>query len=349
MRKCIIGGTLALIFSTGLSLAQPQKSLANYLFLEGCRILNSNLEEVRVLPGERCLLLPSGDYISATSTKLRYYAKDNSIRWEVDGEFHHQMNLSHDGKRILVLGFHHTKGATDALRSDRFMIYSLAGQLLNSTTADVLLKAAGLMVASFPAGKATATTPVLEFSHFNSFYEIPPQQDSDSSDLRAGDLVLNGMRQGTFIVTPDLKRLVKLVRLPAHDHLVHDVQATPRGTLLYFNNVIKGTIEVRSSAIEEIMPTTGKLLWQIKSDLGPLFHSPICGSVQKISDDLVFFTHAHSGAYLYSFAAKKIVWSTIRFQTNGSAIRVVQQVKLLQLDQTHPSFKSQVDSKSTEL
>jgi len=305
--------------------------------VEGCTVYNTEVRVVKTLPGVRCLFRDNGDFVSADEKGLRYYDRLGKVLWEIPGHFHHQMNWSSDGTFILAIDSlvqQYRQGARQ--RFDRLQIVNLAGQVQHSVEVVQLFAQKQLEALKFENKFKTLLGVPQEGSHFNSFYQIPPLVPGTGRPawLRPGNYLVNSLGLGYFVLDPTLQTVLhheKKTR--ARMNLMHDVQVLENGHLFYLNNLsVESTLTNRFSTVEEQSPINGQVLTEVRGSPAALFYTRFGGGAQKVSDDLILFSHAVLGVYLYSIKQRDIIWSTVFIHMkDGGEIHYVQQVKLVDL------------------
>lgn len=306
----------------------------------GCRIFDMQGKTYGQFPGNFCHFLPDGSFISADYHSLKFFAPDNQIKWEIPGGFHHQVKVSPDGKRILALGSSIITKDGVKYRTDKFYIIDLGGKVLYEQTADVVFAQAKIPWMKWHAPgwlREQDRTLKNEMSHFNSIYEIPAQKDQSGSEFKTGDLIINSLEAGGFILSSDLKTLKKVIKLNefSHNHSVHDLQILENGHLLYFNNN-SGTSDSEKafSSIDELDLRRKKMVFEFMSEPREFFHSRFAGGVTSLDDDKILFNGEMNGLYVYSRRRKAVLSSSSAAHYILSTHRVVQDVKPLR----HPEF-----------
>lgn len=306
--------------------------------INGCRIFNIAGYMEKAFPGSICIFLDNGNVVSATDNAIRMINPKNEIMWEFKGHFHHQVNLSNDKSKILALS---SKVSGD-LREDVFYIFDLSGNVLFTQTAANLYKSTGMGPINWRMSALTldGVTLTKEFSHFNSFYDIPHLTGKNLPDwLKEGNIIVNTSLSGIFILTPDMSKVLHHIVLEGSTHhRVHDVQIKPNGNILLFNNLVamgppsiayligwKPTMH--HSAIQEIDPLTKKVVQEFTATPKTMFYSWICGSVQELDNDTWLFTHLLTGTYIYSKSKKDFVASIPGTHADNQRFGPVQQVK----------------------
>lgn len=331
MRILVLSFLILLTHASEASLVNFSKR-SNFYVYSGCRIFNNFQAEVRVLPGDRCVFFDNGEYLSATTTALRLFGANNELKWEVKGHYHHQMNLSHDKQRLLVLSSSVQRMGEDVpKRFDKFIIYDLAGKVLHEAESVALLTLANshpnTMVNNWP--NEFPGIPH-EGSHFNSMYEIPPLRPGLKlpSYIAAGNIIVNSTKQGVLVLDPTMTKVLhSRVFSSSLDHTVHDVQVSADGKMIYFNNlVIDGANGSRYSRIEEVDLTTNKMETVFQASPRELFFSKVCGGVQNLDQEHVLISHHVAGFYVYSRKQKAVVYATDTPYWQGNRFVPVQQI-----------------------
>lgn len=309
---------LPLILFSSLSMAQSWKKMN---LVNGCHIMDINGENVKSFPGSFCQFLDDGSYLSADQDHLKYFSKKNELIWQKDGHYHHQLNLTHDQKRILVL----TSAVVKNIRQDKFQVLDLAGNIIAEELADTYLKQI----------KEKKPFSELELTHFNSFYEIPTLNEGLKLPeyVKPGNFILNSYRLGYFIVSSDLKLVLHREKFNGStDHQTHDAQILPDGKLIYFNNIHSESEKSNAfSSVDEIDLTQNKSTVLFMASPKQAFFSRHCGGVQYLDKDHVLFSHMLAGTYIYSLKDQKMVSNIYRTHLNGHKFYPAQQVKALNL------------------
>ena len=306
--------------------------------VNGCKIHSLAGEPIKVLPGDLCVFLDSGDFISLTQSKLRYLKKTGEVLWQdTNPFFHHQINLSADKKRLLVLGS--VKKEIDGLsyRVDRMLVYEIStGKLLKKIDSDTILfdkKIKPYVLNNTFPPEIFGTKS--EYSHFNSFYEIPTFASTKQvhPEIKAGRYILNSLALGFFILDENLEKVMFYKKIEVADrHYVHDVQVTKKGTILAFVNVIRDSKGSLHSSIMEFDSLTMQSVYEFKSNPASMFFSRFCGGVQEVGVDLIFFSHNYAGVYLLKKTTGEIIFMNDQVFKDGYRIIPSQQIKLENLD-----------------
>ncbi len=317
------------------SSAQEILRLQGFTLVNGCRLFALTGEAVGSFPGTMCIFLPDGSFISGSDTHLRFFSKNDEILWEIPGHFHHQLNLSPDGKKILAL----SSDVSGSERIDRFLVLNLKGTVLHSQTALPLLKATNSSRLNFLISKPVAGLKV-EATHFNSIYEIPKLVGSNlPAYLREGNIIVNSTFLGVFILSPDLQKVLHHMTFKnSRLHNVHDVQVTRRGNFLYFNNMVDSgqlhffqvsgpSLPDLWSSVNELDPRTGKLIHLFEATPRHIFYSSVSSNVQEVTDDIWLFTHFMNGTYFYSKSRRELFLAVPGTHYTSTGFMPTQQVR----------------------
>jgi hypothetical protein len=280
--------------------------LESYSLINGCMVYDMKGNIIRSFPGQFCIFLDDGSFISADQTGIRKIAKDNSIKWELKESIHHQIKLSPDGARILGLSSSFSIRQERRIRLDKFLIISLDGNILHEQTSEVLAQHIDLKEPFSPS----------ELTHFNSIYEVPVLNKGNPypSYLAPGNVVVNSYRIGVFILSPDMQKVLHhRVFNNSRQHRVHDVQILENGNFLYFNNTHNDSPPLLDfSSVVEMSPRN-QVVFEFTANPKSAFFSLHCGGVQKLQGDHLVVSHMVSGTYLISIkdkSIKKNIWST---------------------------------------
>ena len=336
-------------------------SWMNYNLVNGCRVMSMTGAFVSVFPGQMCIFLENGDFLSGTTTSLRRINTKNEDVWEIKGNFHHQLNLSNDGKRILALTSDVITLEEKKTRQDKILILDLDGNIIHQQVMEKLL--VGRNIPLVPRGLNSFEQKIhnveSEISHLNSIYEIPKLNSKKNPEyIREGNIIVNGTVSGSFILSPDLKTdLHHIIFKNSRDHWVHDVQITNEGNFLYFNNVVSsnsmgssllgGDNEFTSfySAVEEIRPGSQKIVMKFEANPKGTFYSWICGSVQELDDDNWLISHHLMGSYIYSKRKKDLIATIPLTHMEYSVLLGGQQSKAYDLSKFLEARKTEQNTK----
>lgn len=302
------------------------------VLVDGCSLFNISGEHLKNFPGDMCIYLDNGDLVSADDDQLRYFTNKQKVKWEIKGIFHHQMNLSADGDKILTIA-NTVQTAEDQTKKvfDQLSVISLDGKVLHSIDSSTMLKQVNVPSMNDPIEEGIFKNDYKEGSHFNSFYQIPALNKNAKvpSFIKEGNYIANSIRLGIFVLDSTLTKVLFHWKSPfSEDHSVHDAQITTSGKLLYFNNVAEeSTPENRFSTIDEINLNTMKKSLEIKGNPATFFYSYICGGVQDLPGGLILFSHNYAGVFIYDRAKKKIIYSNYLVYFLGRKINPTLDIK----------------------
>lgn len=297
-----------------------------YHLVSDCKIFDSNGVILKKFPGYLCQFFEDGSLASVSPSGLTYMNKNSEVIWKIPGEFHHKLNLSSDGKKILALAQEVITHNKKQYRVDKFLVISLEGKILHQVLSHEILRQ--LKVPENPRiikGEIVASE---ELTHFNSFYEIPTLTEKNTpAYLQAGSYVVNSRDDGLFIISSDLQKGLFYTKLAqAHSHQVHDVQILENGHALAFVNMTyDSSPNNRMSAIHEIDLGTGKSIYEFMASPKAIFYSAVGGCVQKLDEEHLLFAHVYHGTLIYSKLKKDFVKVVIQtHMENGRYIPTLQ-------------------------
>ncbi len=325
---------LAVSFSTS-----GATKFSDRFFSAGCMLYDFQGNSVKSFPGSICLYQEDGGIISGTDRAIRALSPERNLLWEKSGNFHHQLNFTPDGKRVLALSSEVREEKGVMVRYDQFLIFDLEGNILAENSIRNLEK--NLLdnnVTQFFQGMFLNTTK--ERSHFNSIFEIGDVKVNPAVPAIAkGNIIVNSLFLGVFILSPDLKRVLHKFMIPGSPgHLVHDVQILPDGNILIFNNESNPReAAYPASALQILDPVTLKPVYSFDGEKGIPLYSSHCGGVQKLDEEYFLYSHMVNGAYLLSRKTGKIVKSIFQPNLTFGRITPVQNLRLIQLSE---KFKS---------
>ncbi len=327
------------IFFSLSVLAAEKDPLSQLSFVNGCRIYDSKVKLLKNFPGERCLFLENGDFVSSTATRVSYYSKNLEVKWTFENIFfHHQMNFAHDKKHVLLIGSEVVEEKDEKVRSDLFIVLGLDGKLVKQKTFLQLIekKNSDLARINVPDNFLKTSGSTSEVSHFNSFHEIPPLDPSGQKVKRllAARYIVNSLELGIYFLDEELKLVSHLKYADSFQHFVHDVQVLPNGRLLLFNNnnAASSTWRRRFSSVDEFDLERNKVTFQVTAQPREFFYSRICGGVQQVTSDLLMISHNLTGVFVYSRKQKKIIFSSDQLHLGqGGALVGIQEIKAFDL------------------
>lgn len=331
---------MRLIFFLLIILSSPThaEKLSNFkslYYVEGCTIFNYNESLASSLPGEICNFFGDGSFVSINNNKMRMINRKNEVVWEITAPFfHHQLNLSEDKKRILVLGSDFIVKDNAKYRVDTFWIVSLTGEILFKQSSDVILQQAKIKWLYWPSPLFVRALAPMEISHFNSFYEIPKNpKEKTNHFLKQGNLILNSNSQAFFILSPDLKKVLYTNTIKSsNNHAIHDVHISKNGNVLFFNNVsVDSHPGNLFSTVEELDLEKSKAVYSFTANPKTMFYSAKCGGVQELDSEHLLISDNLNAAYIISKKNNEVVKTIRATHMSENSPETVQEVKAYNL------------------
>jgi hypothetical protein len=272
------------------------EQISHFHLADQCSIYNMQGKWVRRYPGTYCYFESDGHLLMTDTKVLEFYNKDMVKLWDLKGHFHHQINKTHDGDYLLMSSTVE-KYRTSKTRFDKFIKVDRNGKVISTFSFYDHLKelTKGLsasdldILAPFTWDQSNKSLADYEFSHANSFYEIPPNSSTES-ELAAGNFIINSVGFNRIIILDkELKNILRII-IPTST-LRHDVQVTADGDILIYSNAIeekniKAAIRIRTypDMLEK---------WVYRRNVASL-NSAICGGAQILNKDLMLFTEINS-------------------------------------------------------
>lgn len=320
-----------LSFFLFITFSLGQSWSTNHL-VNGCRVFDFQGKIVRDFPGRLCVFLSDCRFASYDNQKLTFFGTNSEKLWQIEGYFHHQLNLSPDGESILAMGSELVDLEGKQVRSDVLMVINLKGEVVHKTTALELWKQVKLKARLRNSNQEMLQLSKVEneLSHFNSFYEVPLARQKSY-----GKYIVNSREDGVLLISSDLKKVLGFFKIPqSFDHQVHDAQILPNGHLLVFNNVNRKTSGMDfSSSILELDVKTLKKKFEISATPKSFFFSPTGSSVQKLDNDHYLISHLLMGSMIYSKIKKDFIEIILGTHLLDGVPTPTQQVKAIDLKQ----------------
>lgn len=271
-----------------------------FLVRVGCAIFDISGQPVRSLPGGRCIFNRDGSFISGDSTTLSFYSKEMKLVWQLPMHTHHIITKTADGN-LLVGSSEIKKFSGKNTRIDLLLVVSPDGKILQRLSVLEMFRQRTKWNARFMSphiwpfkwDPAANLGVDFEYTHLNSFYEIPENLLSiNDPAFRKGNIIANFFGpEKTLILTPDLKKVLKRVQVSKREPWadLHDVQILANGNLLAFRNSAFSGGAIHSELLE-IEPRNSKIVWRFIDTPPGGFHTPLCGSVQLLADNKILFS-----------------------------------------------------------
>lgn len=294
-----------------IAIAQVENAKSQIHNVIDCQIFDMKGETLRRFPGEFCLFLDDGRFLSAQKSKLLLYDQNGRVVWQKDIYPHHQMNLTLDGGSVLVIGSESRinkksgeQTSASRFRSDVLYQIDLSGKVIKKfriydySQSFPKERWRNALNRRYPLIWSKSTYPGItwEFSHTNSFYEIPDNQLAQRNPaFKKGNFILNDISlMLVFILDSDLKKVLWHSPLIQDEwNMFHDIQVVPGSDrLLVYDN---GTPSRKFSRLIEIDPLSGKLYWEYKADPVSKFYMEKRGGIQVLANGNVLFNDFMDG------------------------------------------------------
>ncbi len=267
-------------------------NFSKYFLVNGCQIYDLNGSLMRNYNGSLCAFFEDGTMFMTGPERVRlnFYDKKMKILNFIDNVFlHHQINKSLNGNLLLLgsdIGIYKGK----RVRFDRFIITSSTGKLISSYSFkdkpnEIIDEHCD--GSSKPLNEEKIET--FEFSHFNSFYEIPPQVKINKNIFfKEGNYILNSAScRNVFIFDHNLTKIVsKIDKSVGSDEVLwrmHDVQPMNNSRLLIYRNNCNSKSKDCSS-IDLVENDFKKIQSSYKRISPDVFYSKVAGGVHLFDD-----------------------------------------------------------------
>lgn len=289
--------------------------------LDECLIMDMQGKAIGGRQGGVCLFFDDGSMVRGTAEGLIFYNPDLTMKWTRHLEVHHLMSFDLKRKHLLVISSVDHTFQKEQIRFDRLVVFDLNGNEVHSFDfyrfKDQLLKLSGA-----PARAYNNEPGDREFSHANTFYEIPENQTAKTIPaFSQGNYIVYTRRQGLcFILNHTLEKILWSAildpkKLDRNDENIHDVQVLPNGKLLFFNNSANPRRPsepgfVPYSDIEEYDPRTETIRVVFQATPPESFYEPYRGGIQVLANGNLLTAESHDGGRAYEVDQNgKIVWS----------------------------------------
>lgn len=278
-----------------------------------CDIFDKKGQLVRHYPGDHCVFLKDGSFVSGSINSLTFYRPDLTVKWTKPIPTHHQLKLDNSQKRLLVM----SSSEHRYLRFDKLLVLSLEGETLLQFDSFPYIDELFGATRSSPhfwaiseALKAYSSFDVVgEISHFNSFYEIPENSAAAKNPIfRAGNFLVNSVLPSvTFVIDASLKKVLWI-----HGHpnvLKHDTQMQANGKIIFYENSAH-ILNRPYSSIQEYDPITREYKLLFRAAKPDSFASEKVGGVQVLPNGhFLTSDYSQGGRALEITREGKIVWS----------------------------------------
>jgi hypothetical protein len=278
----------------------PRECMAAKHYVGGCWIADEKLEVIRAYPGLFCAFLKDGSMVMAGGRGdfLSYTDAKGVVIWKRKVDVHHQMKLSHDQKKVLLLSSEVKPSEFyPALRYDVLLVLDLkTGRTLHRWAMQEhqpefvsAFRKFGCYDPPWKEKRKHLGDSYIECSQANSFNEIPENPVAKRHGaFSAGNFVASfPLSQGIAILDKNLTRFLWTKRVEEEVDY-HDVQVLPSGELMvYYNSSCSSPFGDRV-LIDISDPLTGKSQWRLPQERGN-FDAPHMGGVQALDGDRILF------------------------------------------------------------
>ena len=173
-----------------------------------------------------------------------------------------------------------------------------------------------------------------DLMHTNTLHVLDGRIADVVPAFQAGNILLSSfMLDLIFVLDPETEQVVWAMEGDFRQQ--HDPQVLDNGNLLLFDNLGGGAVEGESSAVLELDPATGEVLWAYRGSPGKPFLSETCGLVQRLPDGHTLVTETDSGRAFEVTPEGEIVWefyNPFRGGDEGQYIATLMEVARLPAD-----------------
>lgn len=258
-----------------------------------CSIFDFSGKLYKKYPGSMCIFFKDGSYIqNIYPQNLRYISAGHTLITSKNIMAHHELEASHDQKRIALVADHFMEKDGKKRRYDILKILNRDlndlytwSTLTHWEELNKILQDAGkppLVLNEYIHQKIGKT---YEYTHINSLKEIPANDlYPQLSYLKPGNYIATMNCMGLFMFfDPTLSRIEKVIHYQNHIACnAHDAHVLKSGHILYFRNYAKSPED--GPALVEINPMTLEETWNWKINSIDSAESMSQGSVQFLSN-----------------------------------------------------------------
>ena len=262
------------------------------------------------------------------------YDKNFNLLWTINRPIHHQVNWNNDKTEILAMSEIYKPFGKELVKYDNLLVIDLNGIIKKEFS---FYKHRGELdkISSDNTYRFWEINKDIrrnhnvskEFSHSNSFYQIPQVRTTKLKKVFSSDNYIVNVNKHYMIIVLD-KDLSKILWSINHKEIgndvnMHDVQVTQNGMLIYYYN----RLDQKYSTIERYNLQTKKSEILYASTPKNSFFEKYDGGVQLLENGNIFFHLMKNKRFTpieYDFkGTKKIVWS----KPMESIIHQKQQIK----------------------
>lgn len=311
-----------------------------------CTIYNLDSKIMMRVPGGLCVFLDDGSYVTSDDSTFSLARVDpiGRVLWRQKLQVHHQLNLDNKKENLLLLTSSIHKSHGKRVRYDRIEARDLNGKLIKHFDffdhVDELIKIAGVpKTFDNPVDAPHHGLPHHEFSHANSIYEIAGNTSANPA-FQAGNYIVNANSLNLILILDrEMKKVLYSVKHQSHPLFhwgYHDVQVTPQGKILIYNNSWLDVKDPKTakSAIEEYDPADGSRKVIYRADPSQHFSSETFGGVQVLPGKNLLLSEMSNGGRAFEVDPNgKQVWESRPTPINPETGKhfPFQQIKRLEL------------------
>ncbi len=317
-------------------------------FVVGCEISDQNFRRLRVFFGDMCIFLEDGSYISGSERGVSLVLANGTVAWQRSDILpHHQINLSNDGKSVLILNYERVPDFICGItKSVSFVVLNLKSGATEREYSVWKRKEYFYKELNFHLGRSQIQPPSnveCFYGHMNSFYEVPSNSNQNKFEyLKPGNYIVNG--SGGHILFFDhlmTKIVYKMKTSDLFEGDLHDVQVTGEGKILVYSNLgpvggaQKTTISLvdpESKSVETLFPKPDKNLILNKLQTRP-FLGLRQGGVQLLDKEVLFSINpGDGGSWVFLMSNQGALNLVKKYSSNGATENFsIQQIKHLNL------------------
>ncbi len=315
--KTILVTIIVLATFNNKILAAKSKKQHNLIF---CSILDEEGNTIRFIYGLRCVYFNDGSYIAGNFDFLRMVDGQGKVLWEKNIHTHHHLALNQKKDRALVMTSSLRKYKGKEVRFDRLSLFNLKGEEIAYFDFYEKRKALEKIIKPTSLAKTTEGFRKVwkiknEYSHANSFYEIPKNDAENFNEaFKEGNFIVNSNNPYPLVFILD-KNLEKIIWHIPLEHVgrkfrYHDIQVLKNGNLLLLHNNAGEKFGKKYSEIKTYNPKTNSFQSLFKANPPESFSSyECCGSVQILPNGNILSANHKNGGYAVEIDTNgKIIW-----------------------------------------
>lgn len=270
-----------------------------------------------------CAFRDDGSYFAAKAAedKFTYFDARDEVIWTATDHIHHQIKLTPDNEKLLIISSELMDYKKQKLRSDCFSVRNFKNEKEHEwCLKDHLdeLKKIGFKFGPEPSDTSTISPLIYakdEIVHANSIYQI--QENSLASlnpAFQKGNYLVNFWDNSGLVLVLD-KNLEKILWHMNSRSIFksgfHDLQLTPEGHLLFYlnQNPLDNTKKFYSSLVEADALTFEKL-WTYEKNPKEKFAAEFMGSIQVLPNGNILYSDTTNGGQAFEITKPGLeVWS----------------------------------------